>query len=66
MFERAVEDAALSIGMRPEEVRGLNLYQADVIFADMLNHAKLPEGIFHGSPETMDALTDKIRAFQGH
>jgi xanthine dehydrogenase/oxidase len=27
MFESAVEDAALSIGMRPEEVRGLNLYQ---------------------------------------
>jgi spermidine synthase len=46
--------------------RGLNLYQADVIFADMLTHAKPPEGIFHGSPETMDALTDKIRAFQGH
>jgi spermidine synthase len=46
--------------------RGLNLYQADVIFADMLTHAKAPEGIFHGSPETMDALTDKIRAFQGH
>ncbi|HYR12068.1 MAG TPA: molybdopterin cofactor-binding domain-containing protein, partial [Longimicrobium sp.] len=27
MFESAIEDAAFSIGMRPEEVRGLNLYQ---------------------------------------
>jgi xanthine dehydrogenase/oxidase len=27
MFESAIEDAAFTIGMRPEEVRGLNLYQ---------------------------------------
>jgi xanthine dehydrogenase/oxidase len=27
MFESAIEDAAFSIGMRPEEVRELNLYQ---------------------------------------
>jgi spermidine synthase len=46
--------------------RGLNLYQADVIFSSMLHHAGQPEGIFDGSPETLEALAEKIRAFQGH
>jgi spermidine synthase len=45
--------------------RGLNLYRADVIFADMLNYAKEPEGIFTGSPDRMEALLQKIRANQG-
>jgi spermidine synthase len=45
--------------------RGLNLYRADVIFADMLNYSKDPDGIFTGSSERLDALLQKIRANQG-
>jgi spermidine synthase len=45
--------------------RGLNLYQADVIFADMLNYAKEPDGIFTASPDPMQALVQKIRTNQG-
>jgi spermidine synthase len=45
--------------------RGLNLYRADVIFADMLNYAKEPDGIFTGSPNRLQALTEKIRTNQG-
>ena len=45
--------------------RGLNLYRADVIFADMLNYAREPEGIFTGSADKLQALTQKIRANQG-
>jgi spermidine synthase len=45
--------------------RGLNLYRADVIFADMLTHAKEPDGIFTGSPDRMQALVQRIRTNQG-
>jgi spermidine synthase len=45
--------------------RGLNLYRADVIFADMLNYAKEPDGIFTASPDRMQALVQKIRTNQG-
>jgi spermidine synthase len=45
--------------------RGLNLYRADVIFSDMLNWAKEPDGVFTGSPTRMAALTQKIRSNQG-
>ncbi len=45
--------------------RGHNLYRADVIFADMLNYAKEPDGVFTGSPEKMQALTQRIRTNQG-
>jgi spermidine synthase len=45
--------------------RGHNLYRADVIFADMLNYAKEPDGVFTGSPERMQALTQRIRTNQG-
>ena len=31
--------------------RGLNLYRADAIFAEMVSYAKEPEGIFEGSPD---------------
>ena len=31
--------------------RGLNLYRADMIFADMVSYAKDPQGIFTGSPD---------------
>jgi spermidine synthase len=45
--------------------RGLNLYRADVIFADMLNWAKEPDGIFTGTPDRMQLLTQRIRTNQG-
>ena len=41
--------------------RGLNLYRADTIYADMLGHAKDPQGIFDtSSPELKQALMAKI------
>ena len=45
--------------------RGLNLYRADVIFADMLNYAKEPDGVFTGSPEKLQTLIQRIRTNQG-
>jgi spermidine synthase len=45
--------------------RGLNLYRADVIFADMLNYAKEPEGVFTGSPDKLQTLLQRIRTNQG-
>jgi spermidine synthase len=40
--------------------RGLNLYQADRIYLDMVSHAKDPQGIFDGSEEQTRALKQKI------
>jgi spermidine synthase len=40
--------------------RGLNLYRADAIYADMLTHAKDPQGIFEGSPEKRQQLQQRI------
>ena len=45
--------------------RGLNLYHADVIFADMLNYAKEPDGVFTGSPDKLQTLIQRIRTNQG-
>jgi len=45
--------------------RGLNLYRADAIFADMLNYAKEPDGVFTGSPEKLQTLIQRIRTNQG-
>jgi spermidine synthase len=45
--------------------RGLNLYRADVIFAEMLPYATDPKGIFQGSQELQDVLLAKIRSSQG-
>jgi spermidine synthase len=45
---------------------GLNLYQADVIYADMLKNVnKLPEDLFTGSEATRTALFAAIRRAQG-
>jgi spermidine synthase len=35
---------------------GLNLYQSDIIYSDMLKHARFPDGLFVGSPQTLQAL----------
>jgi spermidine synthase len=45
---------------------GLNLYQADVIYADMLRHVtKLPEDLFIASDATKQRLFAAINAAQG-
>jgi spermidine synthase len=45
---------------------GLNLYQSDVIYAEMLNHASVyPADLFTGTPETLQSLRDAIRKMQG-
>jgi spermidine synthase len=47
--------------------RGLNLYQAGEIFAEMLPFAKEPPpDLFAGSHELVSSLRQKIRAAQGH
>ena len=45
---------------------GLNLYQADVIYADMLKHVnKLPEDLFVASDTTRASLFAAINKAQG-
>jgi spermidine synthase len=44
---------------------GLNLYQSDVIYTDMLHYSRYPEELFTGSPETLQSLREAIRRMQG-
>ncbi len=44
--------------------KGLNLYHADTIFAEMLPYGRDPQGIFSGSPDLMMDLMQKIRSLQ--
>ena len=45
---------------------GLNLYQADVIYADMLRHvSKMPEDLFVASDATRQRLFAAIQTAQG-
>ena len=44
---------------------GLNLYQSDRIYSDMLLHAKYPDGLFTGSDATLQALREGIARAQG-
>ena len=44
---------------------GLNLYQSDVIYADMLRYARYPEDLFTGAPATLQALQQGIERAQG-
>jgi spermidine synthase len=37
---------------------GLNLYESDVIYADMTQNVRYPEDIFVGSPATLEALRE--------
>jgi spermidine synthase len=39
---------------------GLNLYQSDRIYSDMVAHARYPEGLFTGSTSTISALREAI------
>jgi spermidine synthase len=45
--------------------RGLNLYRADAIYAEMLPYASDPENVFTGSDERMQSLLEKIRHAHG-
>ncbi|RPI55176.1 MAG: SAM-dependent methyltransferase [Acidobacteria bacterium] len=44
---------------------GLNLYQSGPIYADILRHKKYPEGLFSGSPETLERLRAAIASAPG-
>ena len=44
---------------------GVNLYQADIIYADMLKYSKFPDEVFSGSDDLMASLREKIRIAQG-
>src|SRR5688572_19957685 len=44
---------------------GLNLYQSDVIYADMLRYARYPEDLFVGAPSTLQALRQGIERAHG-
>jgi spermidine synthase len=44
---------------------GLNLYQSDRIYSDMLVHARYPDGLFSGSDATLLALREAIARAQG-
>ena len=39
---------------------GLNLYQSDRIYSDMISHAHYPEGLFTGSDATLQTLREAI------
>jgi spermidine synthase len=44
---------------------GLNLYQSDLIYSDMLNYSKYPDGLFTGTPQTLQNLRQAIQRMQG-
>jgi spermidine synthase len=44
---------------------GLNFYQSGVIYADLLKHARFPDGLFEGSEASMRALEGAIRVYRG-
>ena len=39
---------------------GLNLYQSDAIYKNMIRDSRYPEGLFTGSPQTLAALHQTI------
>jgi len=44
---------------------GLNLYQSDPIYRSMIRDARYPEGLFEGSPQTLQALRARIETSLG-
>ena len=44
---------------------GLNLYQSDAIYRDVLSHKRFPDGLFSGSPATMNQLETAIAIAPG-
>jgi spermidine synthase len=43
----------------------LNKYESGPIYANMLQYARYPEGMFTGSPETLQALRDAVQRMTG-
>jgi spermidine synthase len=41
---------------------GLNLYHADIIYKAMIAESQYPEDLFEGSPETLQALRERIES----
>jgi spermidine synthase len=44
---------------------GLNLYQSGPIYSDILRHKKWPDGLFSGSPETLERLRAAVASAPG-
>ena len=44
---------------------GLNLYQSDAIYRDILRYKQFPEGLFSGSEATMTQLRNAIASAPG-
>ena len=44
---------------------GLNLYQSDAIYRNMIKESRYPDGLFTGSPATMAALRSAINQALG-
>ena len=44
---------------------GLNLYQSDAIYADMLQYRRYPDELFTGSDATKQTLRAAIQRMQG-
>ena len=44
---------------------GLNLYQSGPIYSEILRHKKWPEGMFTGSPETLQRLREAVASAPG-
>jgi spermidine synthase len=44
---------------------GLNLYQSDAIYRNMIKESRYPEGLFTGSPQTLAALRSAINQTLG-
>ena len=44
---------------------GLNLYQSDAIYSDILRYKRFPEGLFSGSEATMRQLREAIASAPG-
>ena len=64
-FESWLQDAQINrdrnLRLQYLAGRGLNLYQADMIYAEILKSARDPREIFTGSPEVLEDLMFKIR-----
>jgi spermidine synthase len=45
---------------------GLNLYQSDAIYRNMIKDSQYPEDLFEGSPATLAGLREKINQSLGH
>jgi spermidine synthase len=45
--------------------RSLNVYQSDPIYKSMIVNSRYPEGLFEGSPETLETLRQRINSSLG-